>query len=263
MLESGPPPTFLDRFCEVSARLYSDDRVYRDVAAQLAGQDAKLFTIPARGRIAAFQSRIKWNGKKIGIIGYYECEDNLETARKLVDAAAGWLAGEGTQVIIGPMDGSTWHRYRFKIDTPRNHTSPSYFLNNYHKSWYPEQFVALGFEAVSKYYSTLLPLDPSASAKSCEGILIRAFRASALDEDLHLIYRISMEGFRDNMLFSPISWDEFLNIYKPIVPVVDPRLVVFAEDSGKTIGFCFAIPDQMERSRIVVKSAAVLECIPR
>jgi hypothetical protein len=56
------------------------------------------------GRIAAFTDRIalkEWK-EPIGMFGYYECINNQEASKALLDAAAGWLRVKGMKYIRGP-----------------------------------------------------------------------------------------------------------------------------------------------------------------
>jgi hypothetical protein len=45
--------------------------------------------------------------RRVGPVRGFECEDDPEAARALLDAAAGWLRERGRDGIVGPMDFTT------------------------------------------------------------------------------------------------------------------------------------------------------------
>ena len=51
-------------------------------------------------------------------------------------------------------------------------------------------------------------------------------------------------SFADKLFFKPIDRDGFLALYRPLLAAIDPRLVLFAFDSGGDLaGFLFGLPD--------------------
>ena len=57
------------------------------------------------GRISAQVNRRydKYFRDGKGFVGFFECEDDAETAAALFAAAAAWLRGKGRRVMEGPM----------------------------------------------------------------------------------------------------------------------------------------------------------------
>ena len=58
------------------------------------------------------------------------------------------------------------------------------------------------------------------------------------------IYQISCRSFKDNFLYDEIDEREFMELYRPSKAIVDPRLVLFAEDANNNpVGFLFNVID--------------------
>jgi hypothetical protein len=53
-------------------------------------------------------------GRRIGAIGHYAAA-NASVGRALLDRACGILRAAGVSMAVGPLDGTTWRRYRFVV----------------------------------------------------------------------------------------------------------------------------------------------------
>ena len=103
----------------------------------------------------------------------------------------------------------------------------------------------------------------SASLRGWSGrIRIRAIDPSRYEAELAAIHQLSLVSFRDNLLYTPISEEEFSAQYRPILPYVRPELVLLAEKQDRLAGFLFAVPDLLQARRpidsVVLKTVAVL-----
>ncbi len=63
----------------------------------------------AVGRVSAHIDRNfnDFQQNEWGLFGWFECEDDPEAARALLDAAEGWLRERGRDRMVGPMDFTT------------------------------------------------------------------------------------------------------------------------------------------------------------
>jgi GNAT superfamily N-acetyltransferase len=205
---------------------------------------------------------------RVGIIGHYAARD-AAAGVPLLEHCCRELAARGCTLAVGPMDGSTWRRYRFMTERG---SEPVFFLEPDNPDDWPGHFLALGFRPMAHYISAvnddLSRTDPRARdiahRMTAQQIRIRPLNPDRVEDDLRRIYAVSEVSFRDNVLYSPISAAEFLEQYRPLLPRVRPELVLIAERHGEPVGFVFAVPDlrQAERGRsietVVVKSIAVL-----
>jgi GNAT superfamily N-acetyltransferase len=208
-----------------------------------------------------------------GMIGHYEAED-AEAGVDLLQAAGRALAGAGVVRVIGPMDGTTWDRYRLALPDPDTTANPPFLTEPANPADYPRHWAAAGFEPVAHYVSQLLrDLDAladraTASAARLEdaGFRVEALDPARFDDALDEIHALSTEAFADNPYYSPIDRDRFRAMYHPFRDRIDPELVLLARDrDGGLAGFIFAIPDLLDPAiadagrptRLVVKSLAV------
>jgi len=97
-----------------------------------------------------------------------------------------------------------------------------------------------------------------------QGIRIRPICGQNLESDLKKIYAIVSIAFRANPYYVQIDESDFLEMYLPIGPTIEPDFVLLAERGEEIIGFCFAVPDLLQARRgelidtIVVKTFGVL-----
>jgi GNAT superfamily N-acetyltransferase len=206
-------------------------------------------------------------GRRPGVIGHYAASDPA-SADHLLAHLCGRLAAEGCSVAVGPMDGTTWRKYRLVVDQGE----PPFFMDVDNPAEWPGHFRTAGFGAIAEYYSTVVDDisgdDPRVARVSERlrrlGVRIRGLDQARMDEDLRAIHALSVVSFRDAFLYSPISEPEFFSLYRPLLPSVDPRLVLLAEHAGGLAGYVFAVPDLNERARgsplrtLVVKTLAVI-----
>src|SRR5581483_6130452 len=154
---------------------------------------------------------------KEGLIGWYECTDDPDASRILLARALQNLKDRGCTDVLGPINGTTWHAYRF------GNGLPQFFMDIQNKPWYPTQFENAGFESVERYYSRLVPLTSLVS--NTPPISLRTLDRTLFNEEIENIYRMSVLGFAGNPYYSDISLQDFRGLYMGIDRVLDPELV--------------------------------------
>jgi GNAT superfamily N-acetyltransferase len=204
----------------------------------------------------------------VGLIGHYAARD-AAAAGRLLERACRELAGRGCSVAVGPMDGSTWRRYRFVTERGGE---PAFFLEPDNPDDWPDHFLALGFRPIAHYISAvhcnLGCEDPRLSHVAdrllAHGTRIRPLDPRNLEDDLRRIYAVSAVSFRNNFLSTPLAETDFLAQYRALLPALRAELVLIAETGDQPVGFIFAVPDlkQAERGHpidtVIVKTLAVL-----
>ncbi|MBV8081513.1 MAG: N-acetyltransferase [Candidatus Eremiobacteraeota bacterium] len=206
------------------------------------------------------------DGVRSGLIGHYETTDDRAAGRLLAYACAR-LSEQGCAVAIGPMDGSTWHSYRFVTERG---TEPAFFLEPQNPDEWPAQFQRAGFAPLAHYVSALdagLELRderaPSIEAQlRASGVTIRPIDAGRFEDEVRGIFAVSLDSFARNLLYQPIGEAEFLEMYRPLARYVDPRLSFVAQRDGRMVGFVFTLPDWSARpgtpKAVIVKTLARL-----
>ena len=203
-----------------------------------------------------------------GLIGWYEATD-AAAGVALLRRARKELAGAGVGRVLGPIQGSTWGRYRLVLPPEPGDAAPDHpFLTEpRNPPEYPSHFRAAGFAPLLDYESRIVPHprpdpahDGAAERLRAAGISIRPLDPAAFEAELQAIYDLSLSTFAANPFYTPIPFRDFRAIYDPVRPLLDPALVHLADDrEGKLIGFVFAFADPLatkDAARIVLKTLA-------
>jgi hypothetical protein len=194
------------------------------------------------------------DGRPMGLLSYVECLNDAVAAGALFGRAIAWLYEQGVGRIVGPLDGDTWHRYRVNAGP---YTRPRFPLEPWNPSYYQQLWERAGFRVLESYSSkwiedvgSLLPgLEKGLQRSRERGIRIRNLNTSRVPDELSLIHELSSAIFHDAFLYSPIARDEFLALYAGMERMLDPALVLFAEnDAGAAVGFVFAYADATQRA---------------
>lgn len=205
---------------------------------------------------------------RIGILGWYESTDRAAGAALLREAAR-LLRADGAARVLGPMNGSTWGRYRLAVrDGDRE--EPPFLAEPWNPAEYALHWEDAGFRAAAAYESAIVEdlsaPDPRreemAGRARARGVVIRPLDLDRFDEELRALYELSVTAFAENRFYSPISFDAFRARYLPLRPLLDAELVRLAEDGdGRLLGFVFAFPDLLRMeggrpARVVLKTLA-------
>ena len=204
---------------------------------------------------------------RVGVIGHYAAAENLAASALLAEAEKR-LRGAGCTLAIGPMNGNTWHSYRFVTE---HGSEPAFLLEPTNPPEWPLQFEKAGFSSLANYFSALNTdlsrpdprLDAIETRIAEAGVVIRSAKAD-LRRELRAIYEVSQVSFQQNFLYSEIPEAEFIAMYDPVLPVARPELVLIAERSAQCVGYLFAIPDFAQKARgldvdtFIIKTVSIL-----
>lgn len=205
------------------------------------------------------------DGDGIGAIGEFSADD-AEASRVLLDSAARYLREHGCKTAVGPMDGNTWQRHRYVVESRGR---GSFLLEPRNPEEYPGWWMDAGFSILSNYSSSVIPLDGgeviSATVRSRlakSGVIVRKLRESCYEDELRLIHAVSLRSFAHNFLYTPLEVEPFLSAYRKVRNHVDADFVRIAERDGVACGFVFGIPDleaaaRGEKPALIVKTLAV------
>lgn len=208
----------------------------------------------------------------IGVVGHYEAaetEAGMTLLARAVEELGEALAGQDTARVVGPMDGTTWGRYRLALSTPAA-DQPPFLTEPVNPPEYPAAFEAAGFRPVEHYLSRLVPSLDSLAERTREaekhfvaqGYVLSPIEPARFDTLLDELFELSVVAFAENPYFSPITRTEFRDTYRPVRAFLDPDLVILARDAEDQLaGFVFAFPDLLDPAgtptRVIVKSLAV------
>ncbi len=182
-----------------------------------------------------------------GYIGCFEMNDK-DSGRRQLEEYVKQLTNAGHKRIIAPINGDTWHTYRLMSWSG---DEPAFPFEPHNPLWYNDIYAEFGFKPLKSYRSDRFSIDVEPPACTDTAFSFRDYR----DGDLKLIYDISLHGFDENFLYDDITFEEFCQLYQPILPMIDKELVVIAEVDNVPVGFMFSFA---AGDRLILKTMAVL-----
>jgi GNAT superfamily N-acetyltransferase len=206
--------------------------------------------------------------ERVGMIGHYAARSDA-AGRQLLAHACAELAAHGCTFVVGPMDGSTFGRYRLVTDQG---TEPPFLLEPENPSSDPHHFAASGFAPVARYCSALqtelgtrrLRLAEIATRLARRGVWMRSLDPARFEQELRRLYPVATQAFTRGFLYSPIAEDDFVALYSRLRAYVTPELVLLAEQDDRPVGLLFVLPDWLRARRgapmdtLILKTLAVL-----
>jgi hypothetical protein len=205
------------------------------------------------GRIAAFVDNLAvrhW-GESVGLFGSFECVSDPDASRPLLEAAREWLRGQGMRSMRGPWSFASqeWGLVVEGFDRPPVIMAP------HNPPWYNDHLLAFGLAKAKDLLVFLadtgegyrIPdryLTVTDLVQKRYGITVRAVNMNHLEEDIAILVEVANRSLSGNWGFYPATEAEGRALAHDIKPILDPKLVLIAEDSaGEPIGFAITLPD--------------------
>ena len=223
-----------------------------DVELFLARREGRIV-----GRIMAILNRAhnEFHSERAGFFGFFEAENDQEAATALFAACGDWLRSRGAELIRGPMNPSTNYEVGLLVDAFDR--SPAVMMT-YNPAYYVELIEQCGLKKAMDMYAYYVDVDCYDSAgklkrvadrlKVRDRISVRTVNLKRFKEEAELLRQIYNDAWSTNWGFVPVSGEEFDHLAKDMKQIVDPRVVLIAEqevDGGppRPIAFMLAIPD--------------------
>ena len=178
---------------------------------------------------------------KAGQFGFFECEDNDETARALFNAAAGWLKGKGMDKMRGPYNFSINDEMGLLVD---GYDTPPNMFMGHGLPRYPAMVERLGFakakDVIAYYtnhtgdYPPVLKRISQRALKSGE-VKLRPLERKHLKRDIRIIMDIFNDAWSENWGFVPFTEDELEKLGNDMKLLVTDDYVVIAELNGEPV----------------------------
>jgi len=219
------------------------------------------------GRIAAIvnHNHIKHVNKPEGFFGFFDCVENENVARVLLDSAMEWLKAKKLQHVVGPVNFSTNDPCGLLID---GFHQPPQAMMTYNKPYYREYLERYGFHKRMDLYSYwftdhTIPERVMTLARNIEsrlnrnGITIRTIDVKRFKEEVRHIKKIYNDAWDKNWGFVPMTDKEFDYLAKDLKLVMDKDFVLIAEKNNEMIGFSLTLPNinevliQVKRGRLL------------
>jgi GNAT superfamily N-acetyltransferase len=260
----------LRRFIKLPYRLYKEDPVW--VAPLLDEQksqfdarrnpmldhcDYVLFLLEEDkmiiGRVAAFIDRLALETWKepVGLFGYYECIQNPDASRMLLNAVSAWLREKGMRFMRGPW---SFVSQEWGLVIEGFKPSPT-VMAPYNPPCYADHMAAFDLKKVKdllvynisvkegyRIPDRIMTLTDDVAKRY--GVRIRQVDMKHYNDDVQKVIDLSNKSLIDNWGYTSVTQAEAEAVARDLKPIIQPRGVLFAEDpQGKPIGFAIAIPD--------------------
>jgi hypothetical protein len=217
-----------------------------------------------KARAVLYQNpELFYKNKKAVAIGNYECVEDVNISKSLLNFIIQDAKNLNAAFLIGPMNGSTWENYRFSL----HNNFENFLLEPAHPVYYNQQFLSSGFKPTAYYSSrknsSFFCNDREVLRKENRllnfGITIRNIDIKNFERELEKLYPFMCSAFNNNFLFTPISKDIFINKYLQFQTIINPEFVLIAENAnGTVVGFVFCYDDLLNKKEksLVIKTLA-------
>jgi GNAT superfamily N-acetyltransferase len=202
------------------------------------------------GRIAAVHNdlHLQMHGDRTGFFGLFETIHDESVSRALFDAASRWLSGRGLAVMRGPASFSLNEEAGLLV---KGFDGSPMVMMPYNPPWYADLVEAYGFSKAKDLIAYFLPYSKpverlariAGKLKSRYNITLRSLDKKHFWQDVALVRSVYNEAWEKNWGHIPMTGAELDYMARQLKPVVEPKLVVFAEVDGELAGFGLALPD--------------------
>ncbi|MFU8840840.1 MAG: GNAT family N-acetyltransferase [Nitriliruptoraceae bacterium] len=219
-----------------------------DAAAGLIGLHAVVATVAGRpaARAAAILEPVAVDpdGRREGWIGLVECAPGPDaTAAGLTVLAhcRSWLTAQGAERVVGPrVDGLVAGLLVDGFDQPQ------VVLTTHNPPTYPALWHAAGARPVTSMLSYRFSRErvPHFPTRTTPGIRVRAADPADLPGEIARVHAFQAEVFRGGAGHLPRSPEATERLARRLLPLLDPDLVLLAEDrAGQVVGILVCLPD--------------------
>lgn len=210
------------------------------------------------GRISAHFDKLaldmppeQGSGPGTGNFGMFEAKDG-ESAAALIEAAEGWLRGQGMTRVLGPISLSIWeepgllvHGFDHPPTVMMGHNSPAYqgwiegagYMTAKHLHTYDLDITG-GFPPLIQRIVK--------SGERSTRINIRRVNKANFEAEAAIILSILNEAWGRNWGFVPVTEHEVEHFGKQLKPIVFEDLIRIAEVDGEPVAFMMTLPDLNE-----------------
>jgi len=223
-----------------------------DVEMFLARRDGRVV-----GRIMAILNRAhnEFHNERAGFFGFFEVENDEQAAGALLGAARDWVLGRGAVVIRGPVNPSTNYECAllvegFDLDPMVMMTyNPPYYAALLEGHGMKKAMDLYAYDIAADYFNHSNKLQRVAERlRKKSNIRVRTVNMKDFKNEVEIIRQVYNDAWSRNWGFVPMSEEEFDHLAKDLKQIVDPRVVLIAEQAfdGSTpraVGFLLAVPD--------------------
>jgi len=248
---NGRDPAYIPPFPGSIAKYLAPDSAFHRRHGEIHPFIARRDGQPV-GRIAAIVNRSHnlLYKDQTGFFGFFECEDNPETARLLFEKAAAVLREKGLQSIRGPYNPSI--NDECGLLTLGFQYAPFIGLT-WNPAYYEKLVTGWGFQSVCLMHGLQLPLhrlEPPprltrivARTAQRSRIHLRPIKLHDLEQELKIVCEVYNSTLERNWGSVPITMDDLLSAADDMRAIADPDMIQIAEQGGQNAGVGLSLPN--------------------
>ena len=203
------------------------------------------------GRIAAIldHAHNRFHSEDTGFFGFFECEDDPDAARALLDCARAWVTERGARLLRGPVNPSTNYECGMLVE---GFDLDPMVMMTWNPPYYPKLMEQAGLVKAKDLLAYLSNANTIGTSKidrvadkalSTNGVRIRPINMKDFQADVGRVWEVYGAAWARNWGFIPMSREEFYQMGKEMKMILKPELVLIGEAGDKVVGFALALPD--------------------
>jgi hypothetical protein len=202
------------------------------------------------GRIAAIvnNSHNAIHNEKCGFFGFFECENDAETAKALISGAKEFLKARGMDIFRGPVNPSTNYSCGLLIE---GNDLPPMMMMPWNPPYYAQLMQDCGLEKAKDLLAFIRKTDGNMSDRLLKilarierkGFKIRPFDINQLDREITIMREIYNDAWSENWGFVPLTAEEVEHDAKNLKLILKPGHGSVIDVEGEPAGVCLALPD--------------------
>jgi len=188
---------------------------------------------------------------KTGLFGAFECIEDMDVAKALINASEEWLKIKGMNVVRGPIHpiAESWgFLYEGFNSTP-------VFMAPYNYPYYNDFITNLGYSKVKDLLAyeadtqggyeipERFKVFSQRTLSRKHNLSLRRINPGKLLSEAEHIWRITNIALKDNWGYVPVDHSVLEDMIKKLKRVLDVDAVWFVEDARKPVGFALSFPD--------------------
>lgn len=262
-------------FVRFPRELYKNDSNYRSLPDVLVLKDLSPLTNPwfehgeaqlfvARrgkkvvGRLSAHidHEHLKYHNDKTGFFGFFECENDPQTAKMLLGVAEDWCRKRGMEHIRGPFSFSVNSICGTVVD---GFDTPNYIMMPHGRRYYNDLLEQAGYKGAMDMYSWRYTqesppeqvLQIADAVALHPGLVVRQIDMRDLEKDIGIIMDIYNDAWAKNWGFVPMTESELRSMVAEFRMIADPAMCLIAEVDGVPAAMAVALPNLNEVSHAI------------
>jgi hypothetical protein len=225
---------------------------HAEVQLFLARRDGRVV-----GRISAQIDKLHLEkyGDQTGHFGFLDAEDDPAIFTALIAAAENWLKSKGMARAVGPLSFSTNEETGLLVD---GFDALPMLLMPFNLPYTARHIEALGYAKTKDVVAYLLHKDdykPLGSkrmlARAVEetGVVVRNIDMKRFQPEIATVIDIFNDAWSQNWGMVPFTEKEMAAAAKGLKLLIDPKMVVIAEQNGEAAGMMVCLPNLLEAAR--------------